>query len=92
MTVLYTKKTFFIIGLCLFLTFVKISFIMYLLKTQGPNKLPDFVQLRDDDFTLLAYSPIDRLSSSLSIADIPLTLAELKEIAEKAPYGDIIEL
>jgi hypothetical protein len=33
---------------------------MYILKIKGKAKIPDYVQLRDDKFTLLAYFRVDR--------------------------------
>jgi hypothetical protein len=33
---------------------------MYIIKVKGVAKIPDYVQLRDDEFTLLAYFRVDR--------------------------------
>ncbi len=38
----------------------------YLLKIKGKAKIPDYVQMRDDQFTLLAYFRLDRPEKSLS--------------------------
>ena len=38
---------------------------MYIIKVKGVAKIPDYVQLRDDQFTLLAYFRVDRPEKSL---------------------------
>src|SRR6202000_1424173 len=38
---------------------------MYIIKVKGVAKIPDYVQLRDDKFTLLAYFRVDRPEKSL---------------------------
>lgn len=38
---------------------------MYIVKVKGVAKIPDYVQLRDDEFTLLAYFRVDRPDKSL---------------------------
>jgi hypothetical protein len=38
---------------------------MYILKIKGKVKIPDYVQLRDDQFTLLAYFRADRPERAL---------------------------
>src|SRR3546814_16750616 len=35
-------------------------YTMYVIKVKGVAKIPDYVQLRDDAFTLLAYFRVDR--------------------------------
>ena len=38
---------------------------MYILKIKGKAKIPDYIQIRDDDFTLKAYFRVDRPEKSL---------------------------
>ena len=38
---------------------------MYIIKVKGVAKIPDYVQLRDEKFTLLAYFRLDRPDKSL---------------------------
>lgn len=33
---------------------------MYIIKVKGKAKIPDYIQLRDDDFILIAYFRADR--------------------------------
>ncbi len=41
------------------------AFIMYLLKIKGTKSMPDFVQLRDENMTLLAYFTTNNVQESL---------------------------
>lgn len=65
---------------------------MYILKIQGTNKIPDYIQIRDEDFTLLAYfrpTNARRVLTRVNLADkIDLIL----QIAEELPYGEIRKL
>jgi hypothetical protein len=38
---------------------------MYILKVKGKAKIPDYIQLRDENFTLKAYFRVDRPDKSL---------------------------
>ncbi len=61
----------------------------YLLKIKGKAKIPDYVQLRDDQFTLLAYFRLDRPEKSLVKAGLEhheqLILATLVDM----PFGKV---
>ncbi len=39
---------------------------MYFLKTKGTNKIPDFVQIRDNNFALILHVNFKRQSGKLS--------------------------
>jgi hypothetical protein len=43
---------------------------MYLIKIKGKVKIPDYVQLRDEKFTLLAYFRADRPENALQKAGL----------------------
>jgi len=38
---------------------------MYLMKVKGNGKIPVYLQIRDDSFTLIAYFRADRISEGL---------------------------
>lgn len=38
---------------------------MYLMKIKGNGKIPVYLQVRDDNFTLIAYFRADRISEGL---------------------------
>ena len=65
---------------------------MYILKVKGTAKIPDYVQLRDENFTLLAYFRVDRPEKALSKAGLGNREAELIELIRNRPYGKIQKL
>lgn len=62
---------------------------MYIIKVKGIAKIPDYVQLRDDKFTLLAYFRLDRPDKTLEklgLTDkIPYIMSEINDL----PFGEI---
>ena len=65
---------------------------MYLIKIKGKVKIPDYVQLRDDKFTLLAYFRADRPENALQKAGLAESENRIKEIIAGLPYGKIQKL
>lgn len=62
---------------------------MYILKVKGTEKIPDYVQLRDDKFTLLAYFRVDRPEKAIKKAGLGNREAEILKIIETMPFGKI---
>jgi len=60
---------------------------MYILKIKGAVKIPDYVQLRDDKFTLLAYFRADRPEKALEKLGLSDREAKVKEIIASLPFG-----
>jgi len=65
---------------------------MYILKIKGKMKIPDYIQIRDDAFTLLAYFRADRPENALAKIGLGQQESEVKSIIEKLPYGKIEKL
>lgn len=65
---------------------------MYILKVKGTAKIPDYVQLRDENFTLLAYFRVDRPEKALLKAGLGNRETELIELIRNMPYGKIQKL
>ncbi|TZF83849.1 fructose-6-phosphate aldolase [Pedobacter sp. BS3] len=65
---------------------------MYIIKVKGVAKIPDYVQLRDEKFTLLAYFRIDRPDKSLEKAGLGAHAAYIMEKIRDLPFGKILEL
>ena len=65
---------------------------MYILKVKGTAKIPDYVQLRDDDFTLLAYFRVDRPEKALARAGFAGKEQEIISIINEIPYGKMQKL
>lgn len=65
---------------------------MYIIKIRGKVKIPDYVQIRDDKFTLLAYFRADRPENALQKCGLGDKEKEMKVIIEKLPYGKLQKL
>ena len=65
---------------------------MYIIKVKGVAKIPDYVQLRDDKFTLLAYFRVDRPEKSLDKVGLGDRAAEIMNIVKELPFGQILKL
>lgn len=66
--------------------------IMYILKVKGIAKIPDYVQLRDDKFTLLAYFRVDRPDKSLDKLGLGDKLEYIMEMVKDLPFGQMAKL
>lgn len=65
---------------------------MYVIKVKGVAKIPDYVQLRDEEFTLLAYFRVDRPDKSLEKVGLGDQAAYIMEIIKDLPFGQILKL
>jgi len=62
---------------------------MYIMKIRGRVKIPDYIQIRDDQFTLLAYFRADRPEEALRKIGLAEKQVEMKRIIESLPFGKI---
>jgi len=61
---------------------------MYILKIKGKAKIPDYIQIRDDNFTLKAYFRVDRPEKSLLKFGLnEEQLALLQQLIVELPFG-----
>ncbi len=65
---------------------------MYVLKVKGVAKIPDYVQLRDNEFTLLAYFRMDRPERALEKIGLTDKAAYILQIVNELPFGEIKKL
>ncbi|PAW93784.1 fructose-6-phosphate aldolase [Mucilaginibacter sp. MD40] len=65
---------------------------MYIIKVKGVAKIPDYVQLRDDKFTLLAYFRVDRPEKSLDKIGLGGHYDHIMNIVKELPFGKIVKL
>ena len=65
---------------------------MYIVKVKGIAKIPDYVQLRDDKFTLLAYFRVDRPDKSLDKLGLGDKLDYIMQMVKDLPFGQIAKL
>ncbi len=65
---------------------------MYIIKVKGVAKIPDYVQLRDDQFTLLAYFRVDRPEKALLKAGLGEHEAYIMKTVNELPFGKVLRL
>ena len=65
---------------------------MYIIKVKGVAKIPDYVQLRDEKFTLLAYFRVDRPEKSLDKVGLHDKTEYIMNIIKDLPFGQILKL
>jgi hypothetical protein len=66
--------------------------MIYLLKIKGTDKIPDFVQIRDQDMTLRAYFRMDQQESGIRKNNLEKWKKEIISTLEKIPFGKLIKL
>jgi len=64
----------------------------HIIKVKGVAKIPDYVQLRDDKFTLLAYFRVDRPDKSLDKIGLHDKTDYIMNIIKDLPFGQILKL
>lgn len=60
---------------------------MYFIKVKGKAKIPDYVQVRDGQFTLIGYFRADRPEKGLEQCGFEKHLEEMKKLINDAPFG-----
>lgn len=65
---------------------------MYIIKVKGKAKIPDYIQLRDDNFILIAYFRADRPLKKLEKYGLEGKEAALQAIINELPYGKLRKL
>jgi hypothetical protein len=65
---------------------------MYVIKVKGIAKIPDYVQLRDEKFTLLAYFRVDRPDKSLEKIGLAEKAEYIMNIVRDLPFGQILKI
>lgn len=65
---------------------------MYILKIQGTDKIPDYIQIRDENFSLIAYFKITNPKTALARCNLIHRMDEILEIVKSLEYGKIQNL
>jgi O6-methylguanine-DNA--protein-cysteine methyltransferase len=60
---------------------------LYLIKIKGKAKIPDYVQLRDENFTLIAYFRLDRPERALTKCGMEEKQQLILDELSKIPFG-----
>ena len=62
---------------------------MFIIKVKGKVKIGDFIQLRDDKFTLLAYFRADHPDRALEKCGLGDMKSSLRKLIKSMPYGKL---
>lgn len=65
---------------------------MYIIKVKGKAKIPDYIQLRDDNFVLIAYFRADRPLKDLHRYGLEGKEVELAAVIEELAFGKLQKL
>jgi len=65
---------------------------MYIIKIRGKEKIPDYIQFRDENFALIAYFRADRPLRNMEKYGLGGKENTLKEIIKNIPFGKLKEL
>ncbi|MEQ8472269.1 MAG: fructose-6-phosphate aldolase [Marinoscillum sp.] len=65
---------------------------MYIIKVKGKAKIPDYIQLRDDKFVLIAYFRADRPLQKLEKFGLEGKEDELRKLIADLPFGKLRKL
>ena len=60
---------------------------VYIIKVRGKTKIPDYIQLRDQNYTLIAYFRADRPEKALEKQGLGADLDRIKQIIDDLPFG-----
>jgi hypothetical protein len=62
---------------------------MYIIKVKGKAKIPDYIQLRDDKFVLVAYFRADRPLKNLDRYGLEGKEQALEKLIASLPFGKL---
>lgn len=65
---------------------------MYIIKVKGKTIIPDYIQIRDEHFVLVAYFRADRPLKKMERYGLNGKEKELKNLIESLPYGKLQKL
>jgi hypothetical protein len=65
---------------------------IYILKIHGTKKIPDYIQIRDEDFTLIAYFRMNNPRRALTRCNLLDRMDEIISIASELSYGKMQKL
>lgn len=62
---------------------------MHIMKIKGSGKIPNYLQIRDDNFTLVAYFRADKLEKGLKKFSLEPYLLHVEAIINDLNYGEM---
>tara|TARA_B100001109_G_scaffold252399_1_gene248277 strand:- start:1154 stop:1360 length:207 start_codon:yes stop_codon:yes gene_type:complete len=65
--------------------------MLYILKIKGTKIIPDFVQIRDENMTLIAYFRLSQAEKGLKKNKLENNSDEILTLLEDLPFGKVFE-
>lgn len=65
---------------------------MYFLKTEGTDKIPDYVQIRDNNFVLIAHFKTNNIENQIRKFNLEEHKNKIGELIKTAPFGILYRL
>lgn len=65
---------------------------MYIIKVKGKAKIPDYIQIRDENFVLVAYFRADRPLKNIEKFGLQGKEDQLEEVIKNLPFGKLQKL
>ncbi len=62
---------------------------MYIIKVKGKAKIPDYIQLRDEHFVLIAYFRADRPLKNPEKYGLQGKEDQLQQLIQELPFGKL---
>ena len=64
----------------------------YLLKTKGTDDIPDYLQIRDEDFQLIVHCTVKNASKFLKEHKINLKNTDIEKLVDELPFGKLTKI
>jgi hypothetical protein len=71
---------------------IETLFSMYIIKVKGKAKIPDYIQIRDENFVLVAYFRADRPMKNLEKFGLQGKEEQLETLINQLPFGKLQKL
>ena len=65
---------------------------MYIIKIRGKSKIPDYIQIRDENFTLIDYFRVDRPLKNLAELGLAGREDYLVSLIKTLPFGKLTKI
>ena len=65
--------------------------MLYILKIKGTKIIPDFVQIRDENMTLIAYFRLSQAEKGLKKNNLEINSEKILNLLEEIPFGKVFK-
>lgn len=65
---------------------------MYIIKIRGKSKIPDYIQIRDENFTLIEYFRVDRPFKNIEKLGLSGKEKYLESLIKGLPFGKLTKI